>query len=107
MSTTYPQAPARTSNGTTIEIHHIMQTPALLARRILELASQRYVADFLLTGRYKVAGGAVMFETGTRSSPKTIPKPLRRGRLPVHEKRDRRNRHREDHQVGTGRSRHG
>jgi hypothetical protein len=33
-------------------------------RRLRTLAEQRYIADRILTGRFNVEGGAILYETG-------------------------------------------
>jgi hypothetical protein len=61
---TYP-APAQTGSNLTVqEIHHLLKTPQTLARRVRTLASQRYIADFLLKGRFVAQGGGIFYETG-------------------------------------------
>lgn len=63
MATTYPPA-SPTISGDAITIHRFLQNPTLVARRLRGVVEQRYVSDFLLTGRFQVAGGAVTYETG-------------------------------------------
>lgn len=60
---TYPAPPA-TTDGTTIEIHHMLNTPSIIARRLRTLMDQRYIADNLLTGRFEARGGGIFYETG-------------------------------------------
>jgi hypothetical protein len=63
--TTYPVAPLRvTQDGTATEVHRFLATPTLIARRVAELVRERFIADYLLTGRYVAQGGAIMFENG-------------------------------------------
>lgn len=64
-SLTYP-APALSGAGslTTEQIHQILRSDELIARRVRELASQKFIADALLTGRYKSVGGVALYETG-------------------------------------------
>lgn len=61
---TYPAPPAVVSGGDTVEIHHLLKTPALIARRLRTLLEQRYIADFLLAGRFVAVGGSILYETG-------------------------------------------
>lgn len=65
MSITYPQA-APTLDGTLTvkQIHYLMNEPSVIARRVRTRALYRYISDFLLTGRYVVEGGAVLYTAG-------------------------------------------
>ena len=63
MPLTYP-APPPVVDGDIVEIHHLLQTPTLIARRLRTIAEQRYIADALLRGRFTAVGGAIMYETG-------------------------------------------
>ena len=61
---TYP-APAQTGSNLTVqEIHHLLKTPETLARRVRTLSEQRFIADFLLKGRFTATGGGIYYETG-------------------------------------------
>lgn len=64
MPYTYPAPPATVTGGDTVEIHHLLKTPTLVARRLRTLLDQRYIADALLTGRFTAQGGAILYETG-------------------------------------------
>ncbi|MET3349638.1 UNVERIFIED_ORG: hypothetical protein ABID57_001310 [Arthrobacter sp. UYEF1] len=64
MSYTYPAPPAVVSGGDTVEIHHLLKSPPLIARRLRTLLEQRYIADFLLAGRFVAVGGSILYETG-------------------------------------------
>lgn len=61
---TYPAPPATTADGQTINVHRLLKNPAVLARRVRTLAEQRFIADFLLTGRFQAVGGSILYETG-------------------------------------------
>lgn len=62
---TYPVGPVKvTQQGTATEVHQFLKTPSLIARRIAELTAGRYIADYLLPGRYVAQGGAILFENG-------------------------------------------
>lgn len=62
---TYPVAPVKvTQNGTATEVHQFLATPSLIAKRVAELTREKFIADFLLTGRYVAQGGAILFENG-------------------------------------------
>jgi hypothetical protein len=60
---TYP-APAPTTDGTSLDIHHLLKNPSLVARRLRTLLEQRYISDALLTGRFTAVGGSIAYETG-------------------------------------------
>lgn len=57
MATTYPP-----TQPTTAELHSLLTSPTLIARRLRTLAEQRFVSDRLLTGRFNAEGGAVKYE---------------------------------------------
>ena len=75
MAYTYP-APAPTLSGDIETISRFLNDPTLIARRLRTLAEQRYIADTLLTGRFQVSGGAVLYETGetifTADNPRAV-----------------------------------
>lgn len=61
MPLTYPPAPV-TLSGDVESINRFLQSPTLLNRRLRELAENRFISDVLLTGRYTLQGGAIVFE---------------------------------------------
>lgn len=61
MAITYPAGPP-TFSGDSATINRFLADPTLVAKRVNELASQRFVSDFLLTDRQDVSGGAIVFE---------------------------------------------
>lgn len=62
---TYPGTPARvTQEGNALEIHRFLKNPTLIARAIAELAKERFIADYLLPGRYTAQGGSILIENG-------------------------------------------
>lgn len=64
-SLTYPvPAIAGTENLTPEQIHSILSSQSLFARRVRTVADQKFIADALLKGRYNVVGGAVVYENG-------------------------------------------
>jgi hypothetical protein len=73
---TYPAPPATVSGGNTVEVHYLLKTPSLIARRLRTLLEQRYIADFLLQGRFTAVGGALLYETGepigTNADPEAV-----------------------------------
>lgn len=46
------------------QIQLLLANPALISRRIAELADQKFLADFLLSGRYTAQGGGIFYESG-------------------------------------------
>jgi hypothetical protein len=61
MPGTYPAA-APTLSGDTLSISRFLQNPAALQRRLRNFRDLRFVADQILTGRYRSTGGAVLYE---------------------------------------------
>lgn len=57
----YPPA-APTISGDVITISRFLNSPAAVARRLRTLAENRFIADTLLTGRYQVQGGSLLYE---------------------------------------------
>jgi hypothetical protein len=62
-SYTYPVA-RPTGTLTTAQIHLLLSNPRIIAKRIAELTDQRFIADYLLGGRYQAVGGGIFYETG-------------------------------------------
>lgn len=60
MPLTYPSAPA-TVTGDLVTVHQLLRSPAVLQRRILDLAAYRFISDALLTGRYPVKSGSLLY----------------------------------------------
>lgn len=75
MPYTYPAA-APSISGDNVTISRFLNDPTLIARRLRTLLEQRYIADALLTGRFAVEGGAVVYETGesifTADNPRAV-----------------------------------
>lgn len=63
MPYSYPPAPP-TISGDLVTISRFLNDPTQIARRLRTLLEQRYIADALLTGRFGVEGGAIVYETG-------------------------------------------
>lgn len=59
----YPPAPP-TLSGDLETISRFLNSPTQLNRRLRTLAEQRYIADSILSQRFQVQGGAVVYETG-------------------------------------------
>lgn len=57
----YPPA-APTISGDVITISRFLNSPAAVARRLRTLAENRFIGDTLLTGRYQVQGGSLLYE---------------------------------------------
>lgn len=65
MAYTYPPAATTLSSDlTAAQVHYLLKSPALLARRIRDLSLNKYIADYLLTGRYVAQGGAILYPNG-------------------------------------------
>ncbi|MBF4625542.1 hypothetical protein [Clavibacter sp. VKM Ac-2872] len=71
-SYTYPVARPE-GTLTTAQIHLLLQNPAVIAKRVATLADQRFIADFLLTGRFQAIGGGIFYETGEEIFPADAP----------------------------------
>lgn len=61
MPVSYPPAPP-TLSGDLLTIHRLLQSPTLIRRRLQTLADLRFVADKILTQRFRSSGGAVLYE---------------------------------------------
>lgn len=61
MPGTYPAA-APTISGDLVTISRFLANPAALQRRLRNFRDLRFVADQLLTGRFRSSGGAVLYE---------------------------------------------
>lgn len=62
-SYTYPVVQT-TGTLSTAQIHLLLSNPTLIARRLASLTSMKFVADYLLQGRYSATGGGLFYETG-------------------------------------------
>jgi hypothetical protein len=62
-SYTYPVARPE-GTLTTAQIHLLLQSPQLIAKRMADLTKMKFIADYLLTGRYNAVGGGIFYETG-------------------------------------------
>lgn len=61
MPVAYPPAPPSLA-GDLLTIHRLLQSPTLIRRRLQTLADMRFVADKILTQRFRSSGGAVLYE---------------------------------------------
>lgn len=62
-SYTYPVARPE-GTLTTAQIHLLLQSPTLIAKRVADITNMKFIADFLLSGRFNAVGGGVYYETG-------------------------------------------
>lgn len=60
---TYPLA-RQSGTLTPAQAQALLSNPRVVAKRLARLTDQRFVADFLLSGRYEATGGGVFYETG-------------------------------------------
>lgn len=69
-----PAAPTLSGDLETISV--FLQSPTLITRYLRTLAQQRYISDRILSQRFQVQGGAVVYETGetifTVDSPRAV-----------------------------------
>lgn len=75
MPYTYPAA-APTISGDNVTISRFLNNPALVARRMRTLLEQRFIAARILSQRFDVEGGAVIFETGESIYANDDPRPI-------------------------------
>jgi hypothetical protein len=75
MPYTYPPA-APTLSGDVETINRFLASPTLVSRALRTLAQQRYISDAILTQKFQVSGGAVLYETGesifTTDNPRAV-----------------------------------
>lgn len=60
---TYP-TPAPTGNVSAEQVHLLLSRPELIGKRLATLMENRFIADFLLQGRFEARGGSVLYENG-------------------------------------------
>lgn len=49
---------------TTEQIHALLSNARVIAKRVATLIDQKFIADYLLVGRYNADGGGIYYETG-------------------------------------------
>ena len=49
---------------TTDELHLLLSNPTVIATRLHALTEMKFIADYLLSGRFNAAGGGIFYETG-------------------------------------------
>lgn len=63
MAYTYPVShPSGTL--TPEQLHLFLSRPNLIARRVADITKMRFIADYLLQGRFDATGGGIFYETG-------------------------------------------
>jgi hypothetical protein len=77
-SYTYPVARPE-GTLTTAQIHALLARPQVIAKRIQTLVQQKFLADYLLTGRFTAAGGGIFYETGEEIFPADAPRAISPG----------------------------
>lgn len=59
---TYPPAPAQVIGGTALEIQLALKSPSIVTRRMYNIVNERFLSDFLLTGRPIATGGSLLID---------------------------------------------
>lgn len=77
-SYTYP-VPRPTGALTAEQIHLLLTNPRVIAKRVADLSAQRFIADFLLTGRFQATAGGIFYETGEEIFPADAPEAIEPG----------------------------
>ena len=49
---------------TTEQLHLLLSSPARIAKRVADVSKMRFIADYLLQGRFDATGGGVYYDTG-------------------------------------------
>jgi hypothetical protein len=78
MPYSYPAAPT-TLSGDLETISRFMNSPTQINRRLRTLAEQRYVSDTILSQRFAVQGGAVVYQTGESIFAADVPQSVNPG----------------------------
>ena len=78
MSYTYP-TPSPAGNLTPDQIHLLLSRPSVIAKRLATLMDNKFVADFLLQGRFEAKGGSVLYENGEEIFAKDSPESIEPG----------------------------
>lgn len=63
MGYTYP-VKHPTGTLTTAQLHLLLQNNKVIAKRVAELSKMKFIADWLLQGRFDATGGGIFYETG-------------------------------------------
>lgn len=58
--------PVKVPSGTLTaeQIHAILARPSVIAKRVADLSSMKFIADWILQGRFNAQGGGIYYETG-------------------------------------------
>jgi hypothetical protein len=78
MAVQYPPVQP-TLSGDVLTISRFLNSPTLVARRLRDLADQRFISDVLLTGRISTDSGSVLYETGESIYSDRAPKAVQPG----------------------------
>lgn len=49
---------------TTEQVHLLLSNPRVIAKRVFDVTRMRFIADYLLQGRFDATGGGIFYETG-------------------------------------------
>lgn len=63
MGYTYP-VKHPTGTLTTAQLHLLLQNNKVIAKRVADLSKMKFIADYLLQGRFDATGGGIFYETG-------------------------------------------
>lgn len=74
----YPD-PAPTLSGNSVTASRFLKSPTLVQRRLRELTDKRFIADVILTGRYPIEGGSILYEVSESMYASDDPKPVAPG----------------------------
>lgn len=61
---TYPVAHPTGAAMTPEQVHALLGNDRAIAKRLADITKQKFIADFLLTGRFDAVGGGIFYETG-------------------------------------------
>lgn len=78
MPHTYPPAPP-TISGDNITISRFLNSPAAVQRRLRTIGENRFIADVLLSGRYEVSGGSLLYEQSESQYTSRVPSAVNAG----------------------------
>jgi hypothetical protein len=78
MPHTYPPA-APTISGDNLTISRFLNSPATVQRRLRTIAENRFIADVLLSGRYEVSGGSLLYEQSESMYTSRVPSAVNAG----------------------------
>lgn len=61
------------SSATAEDVHRVLKSAPMIARRAAVLSDSKFVADCVLSGRYQAVGGGIVYETGGSPFPAEEP----------------------------------